>query len=99
MGTDGDRSVVVNSVGREMRETRVTQLPKEGRRLQLTIDADVQRAVEEGFHAAGYNGAAVMLDPRNGEVLSLVSLPAYDPNAFAGGHRSRDLERRSTPTS
>jgi penicillin-binding protein 2 len=67
-----------------MDETSV-QLPKEGHRLQLTIDADVQRAVEEGFHAAGYNGAAVMLDPRNGEVLSLVSLPAYDPNAFSGG--------------
>ncbi len=53
--------------------------------LQLTIDADVQRAVEEGFQAGGFNGAAVILDPRNGEVLSLVSLPAYDPNAFAGG--------------
>ena len=48
MGADGDRFVVVNSLGREMRETSVT-LPKEGRRLQLTIDADVQRAVEEGL--------------------------------------------------
>jgi penicillin-binding protein 2 len=84
MGSDGDKYVIVNSLGREIREVR-TELPREGRRLQLTIDADVQRAVEEGFRAGGYNGAAVLLDPRNGEVLSLVSLPAYDPNAFAGG--------------
>lgn len=84
MGADGDRLVVVNSTGREVRELG-KQPPVEGRRLQLTIDADVQRAVEEGFRAAGYNGAAVILDPRNGEVLSLVSLPAYDPNDFAGG--------------
>jgi penicillin-binding protein 2 len=84
MGVDGDRFVVVNSLGREMRETSV-RLPREGYRVQLTIDADVQRAVEEAFHAGGFNGAAVILDPRNGEVLSLVSLPAYDPNAFAGG--------------
>ena len=84
MGADGDRFVVVNSLGREIREMRV-QLPREGRRLQLTIDADLQRAAEEGFRFFGYNGAAVVLDPRNGEVLSLVSLPAYDPNTFAVG--------------
>jgi penicillin-binding protein 2 len=84
MGKDGARYVVVNSVGREIRSLG-EEYPVEGRRLQLTIDYDVQRAVEEGFHESGYNGAAVILDPRNGEVLSLVSLPAYDPNAFATG--------------
>ena len=84
MGADGDRFVVVNSVGREIREVR-EQPPKEGQRLQLTIDADVQRAIEEGFTASGFNGAAVVLDPRTGEVLGFSSRPAYDPNAFAGG--------------
>ena len=62
-----------------------TKQPVEGRRLQLTIDADLQKAAEDGFHFFGYNGAAVVLDPRSGEVLSLVSLPAYDPNRFAVG--------------
>src|SRR5262245_46595178 len=84
MGADGSRVVIVNSTGREIREID-RQLPREGRRVQLTIDADVQRAIEEGFRANGYNGAAVALDPRSREVLSLVSLPAYDPNAFTGG--------------
>ena len=84
MGADGDRFVVVNSLGREISEVR-TQPPVEGRRLQLTIDADLQKAAEDGFHFFGYNGAGVVLDPRSGEVLSLVSLPAYDPNRFAVG--------------
>jgi penicillin-binding protein 2 len=84
MGQDGARHVVVNSVGREIR-TEAEVPPKEGRRVQLTIDYDLQRAAEDGFRHAGFNGSAVILDPRSGEVLSLVSLPAYDPNDFAAG--------------
>ena len=84
MGKDGAREVVVNSLGREIEEAN-KRPPSEGRRLQLTIDADIQRATEEGFRHFGYNGGAVILDPRTGEVLSLVSLPAYDPNSFAVG--------------
>jgi penicillin-binding protein 2 len=84
MGAEGSKEVIVNSLGREINVVGATN-PVEGTRLQLTIDADVQRAMEEGFRHYGYNGAGVMLDPRTGEVLSLVSLPAYDPNVFATG--------------
>lgn len=84
MGTDGNKQVTVNSVGREIDEVG-KEPPRDGDVLQLTIDADVQRAAEEGFRHFGYNGAAVMLDPRSGEVLALVSQPAYDPNTFATG--------------
>jgi penicillin-binding protein 2 len=84
MGQDGARRVVVNSVGREIR-TDAEVPPKEGRRVQLTIDYELQKAAEDGFRHAGFNGSAVILDPRDGEVLSLVSLPAYDPNDFAAG--------------
>jgi penicillin-binding protein 2 len=84
MGADGARRVVVNSSGREI-ETLGQISPTEGRRLQLTIDYDLQRAAEEAFKGLDYAGAAVFLDPRNGEIFSLVSLPAYDPNSFASG--------------
>jgi penicillin-binding protein 2 len=84
MGEDGARRVVVNSAGREI-ETVGELPPSEGQRMQLTIDYDLQKAVEDGFRATGFWGAAVVLDPRTGEVLSLVSLPAYDPNHFASG--------------
>jgi penicillin-binding protein 2 len=84
MGDEGSRRVVVNSVGREIRQLDETPA-SEGRRLRLTIDLDLQKATEEAFAALGYAGSAVILDPRNGEVLSYVSLPAFDPNKFAAG--------------
>ena len=83
-GEDGARRVVVNSLGREI-ETIGERSPREGQQLQLTIDYDLQKAAEDAFQLAGYAGAAVVLDPKTGDVLSLVSLPAYDPNAFALG--------------
>jgi penicillin-binding protein 2 len=81
MGEDGAKVVVVNSLGREI-ETLDRIDPTEGRRVKLTIDYDLQKAAEDGFRHAGFNGAALILDPRNGEVLVHASLPAYDPNNF-----------------
>ena len=84
MGTDGERRVMVNNVGREI--TALAELPAvEGRRIQLTIDYDLQQAAEDAFRVSGYAGAAVILDPRNGEILALTSVPSYDPNVFAAG--------------
>ena len=84
MGEDGARRVVVNSTGREIR-TLEEEPPIEGKRLQLTIDYDVQKAIEDSFDQLGFNGAAVVLDPANGDVLGFTSRPTYDPNAFAAG--------------
>ena len=84
MGIDGERHVVVNSVGREIE--MIDEVPPDaGDQIQLTLDYDLQRAAEAAFQAEGYTGSAVVLDPRSGDVLSLVSLPAYDPNDFALG--------------
>ena len=84
MGTDGAKRVMVNSVGREIR-TLDEEEPTEGKRLQLTIDYDLQKAVEDGFKVSGFNGASVILDPHTGEVLAFTSVPSFDPNAFAAG--------------
>src|SRR5512138_2570895 len=89
MGQDGARVVVVNSLGREI-STLEEVAPTEGKRLQLTIDYDVQKAVDDGFKAAHdarltNAGAAIVLDPNTGEVLAYVSEPAFDPNTFAAG--------------
>ena len=89
MGEDGAKRVVVNSVGREIR-TLEEDPPTEGKRLQLTIDYDLQKAVEDAFdatEAAGLTnaGAAIVLDPNTGGILAFASRPAYDPNAFAAG--------------
>ena len=83
-GSDGRRNVVVNSVGREI-EPLGQDDPVEGARMQLSIDYDLQKALEEAFKFAGYGGSGVALDPATGEILALTSLPSYDPNVFAGG--------------
>jgi penicillin-binding protein 2 len=87
MGDDGAKRVVVNSMGREI-DTIEQIEPTEGRRVQLTIDYDLQKAAEDGFRHAGFNGAALIMDPRTGEVLVHTSMPAYDPNDFAAGVKS-----------
>jgi penicillin-binding protein 2 len=97
MGEDGARRVVVNSMGREIRTLEEVP-PVAGRRVQLTIDYDLQKAAEDGFRHAGFNGSAVILDPRDGEVLSLVSLPSYDPNDFASGIDSATWAALNTDT-
>ncbi|MCX6542972.1 MAG: penicillin-binding protein 2 [Acidobacteria bacterium] len=95
MGTDGERRVMVNNVGREI--TALAELPAtEGHRIQLTIDYDLQQAAEDAFRVSGYSGAAVVLDPRNGEILALTSVPSYDPNLFAAGIDPATWKRLST---
>jgi len=79
-GEDGSRDVIVDSHGREVGYLR-TQHATPGQDLRLTIDIDLQRTAELALGDA--NGAVVAMDPRNGEILALVSHPSYDPNAFA----------------
>ena len=79
-GRDGSMDVIVDSHGREVGR-RGIQLATPGQDLKLTIDNDIQRAAELALGDA--NGAVVAMDPRNGEILAMVSHPSYDPNAFA----------------
>jgi penicillin-binding protein 2 len=79
-GTDGMRRVIVNSLGRPVKTLDNLEATP-GKPIQLTIDYDLQ-AVAEG-DMAGKQGAVVALDPRTGEVLAILSHPAFDPNDFA----------------
>ncbi len=79
-GEDGEKRVRVDSRGREIETTRMIP-PLAGNNLRLTIDIDIQRAAEKAFGDKA--GAAVAMDPRTGEVLCLLSRPAFDPNSFA----------------
>ncbi len=80
MGVDGERRVVVDSSGRE-REVLESTEATPGNSLKLTLDLDLQAVAELALE--GQRGAVVALDPRTGEVLAMVSRPAFDPNAFA----------------
>ena len=81
IGVDGQRRVVVDSSGRERDVLESTEAVA-GNNLRLTLDLDLQAVAELSLE--GKRGAVVALDPRNGEVLAMVSRPSFDPNAFAG---------------
>jgi penicillin-binding protein 2 len=79
-GRDGMRRVMVNSRGQEVGSlTTINALA--GNDLRLTIDLDIQMAAETALGDRA--GAVVALDPATGEVLAMVSHPAFDPNDFA----------------
>ncbi len=79
-GTDGSRDVIVDSHGREVGYIGI-QHAIPGQDLKLTIDNDLQKAAELAL--GNRTGAIVAMDPRNGEILAMVSRPSFDPNQFA----------------
>jgi penicillin-binding protein 2 len=85
-GRDGAEFVVVNASGRRVSTLSEgpPQLPTAGHDVVLTLDLQVQQALEEVM-ADVSRGAAVALDPRDGGVLGMVSRPAFDPNEFSVG--------------
>jgi penicillin-binding protein 2 len=81
-GTDGERVVVVDSRGELLQEyRRKPAVP--GRNLQLSIDLDLQQEAARWLDGPEKVGAVIAMDPRNGEILTLVSSPSYNPNLFA----------------
>lgn len=90
-GEDGFSRVVVDAFGTrdEERKVSVTE-PKQGQRLRLTIDSELQKtgeqALQRALEASEYEtraGAFVAMDPRNGEILAMGSAPSFDANWFA----------------
>lgn len=80
MGKNGSRRALVNSRGKEV--GRLDESPAVlGKQLKLTIDLDLQIAAEQAM--GDKNGAIIAMNPKNGEVLALVSRPTFDPNSFA----------------
>jgi len=79
-GKDGSRDVIVNSHGKEIGQLG-SEPSEPGKTLRLTMDLDLQKAAEAAL--GDRSGTMVAMDPRTGEILALVSHPAFDPNEFA----------------
>jgi len=96
-GRNGWADVEVDARGAIVR-TIATQAPVPGDSVYLALDASLQRATLQSL-AAGLvrdgktAGASVVVDPRTGEVLALVSLPGYDTNLFTHGISQADYNR------
>lgn len=92
-GIDGQERVLVDNMGRE-RAMATTKPATPGKDLHTTLDLDLEAVAELAMQ--GKRGAVVALDPRNGEVLAMVSQPAFDPNKFAGRISRSDWNQLAT---
>ncbi|HTN87874.1 MAG TPA: penicillin-binding protein 2 [Sorangium sp.] len=101
-GTRGWEKVLVDAKGRRRtggdgiieEPRRVDPIP--GRDLRLTLDADIQKAIDKAMRGELAGGVAV-IDVRTGRILGLYSKPGYNPNALSGGSGKqviRDAFRR-----
>lgn len=86
-GRDGQRQVLVDNKGNERRILGLKPAVS-GQSLELTLDLDVQAVMELAME--GRRGGAVALDPRNGEVLAMVSKPGYDLAKLTSRERTRE---------
>ncbi|MBT2216856.1 penicillin-binding transpeptidase domain-containing protein [Virgibacillus dakarensis] len=81
-GKNGGHIYIKKSDG-SFKETLAKADPVSGEDIQLTIDANLQQEIYDQLK--GDAGTAAAIDPKTGAVLSLISSPSYDPNAFIRG--------------
>ncbi len=96
-GNDGVEYVEVDAYGRKKTfndrsgAQAVFDIPSKpaepGKNIVLTIDEDLQQAAAESFTRDNKTGSVVAIDPNNGEVLTMLSWPSFDPAEFSVGIR------------
>jgi penicillin-binding protein 2 len=87
-GKPGKRILKKNATGKIEGERDVIQ-PIAGANVYLTIDARMQYIVERAIRSVG-RAACVVVEPNNGHILAMASVPSYDPNSFIPAISARD---------
>lgn len=104
-GIDGGREVEVDAAGRPKRELGSNEAVP-GKNVVLTIDSNIQKATEDALAAgidlaheksytAANGGAAVVMNPKTGEIYAMASYPSFDPNLWVGGIKTADYQALS----
>lgn len=92
-GNNGFEFVEVDALGRKKRYINTDNLfkgiednsPAPGKNIKLTIDRDMQRVAYEALMSKKRSGSVVAIDIHTGELLTMVSTPAFDPSQFSRG--------------
>jgi penicillin-binding protein 2 len=89
-GRPGYRKVIVDSRGRVQSEIGKVD-PQAGQDLVTSIDLDLQTSAEQQLAATPTKrGTIIAMDPNNGEMLAMASLPSFDPNIFVQGSKTKE---------
>lgn len=95
-GTYGERKIEVDARGIERRVIGKNE-PDDGADLVLSLDLEAQRVLEDALRRTGRRKAVgIAMDPRNGEIIALVSLPGYSINAFSRGLTTEEYRALET---
>ena len=89
-GIPGKQKLLVNVRGRVMDEVEKEGFVS-GNDIILTLNSELQRTAYESM--AGKKGSVVALDPRNGEILAMISMPSFDPTAISLGLTQSDFDK------
>ena len=96
-GTYGLKKIEVDAIGHEQ-SVLAEEPPRPGKNLVLTIDLDAQKKLEELtknmlVRTNRKRAAAIAMDPRDGSILAIVSLPAFNNNEFSGGITQKNYDK------
>jgi penicillin-binding protein 2 len=96
-GEYGLQTVERDAAGRQIQVLRTDQAPVAGSSLQLSLNVREQqlaeKAIKWGMKAAGLKrGVVIVMNPQNGEILAMVSLPTYDDNVFSQGVSGQEYQ-------
>lgn len=81
-GEPGELTVIVNAVGRSLEAQHIREA-RDGNTLQTTLDFEIQ-SIAESIFSEEQIGALIAMDPHDGDLLAVVSRPAFNPNMFVG---------------
>jgi penicillin-binding protein 2 len=100
-GTYGIENVQRNAAGETVQVLNTVKAPQAGDSLQLTIDTTQQKYAEQALQwglstAHITSGVVIVMNPQDGEILAMVSLPTYDDNAFATGISNAEYQKLLT---
>lgn len=90
-GEDGIEYITVDNLNRDLgpfQKGKYDINPLPGQNITTTLDSKLQSYGE--LLMSGKRGSIVAIEPKSGEILSLISSPNYDPNSLVGRHRSRN---------
>lgn len=91
-GSDGSVIAIYDAAG-NLKKKVLEQAEKDGKNIKTTIDMKVQKILYE--QVKNDAGSVTALNPKTGEVLGMISMPAYDPNDFALGMDSKTWDSLS----
>lgn len=92
-GKDGYEINLLNEQG-EKKKTLLKTEKEDGENIKLTIDANYQELIYNSY--VGDNSSTVVMNPKTGEILAMVSTPSYDPNKFVIGMTTQEWNEISS---